>query len=63
MLKDLFTFNKAPTYSDKTINILRLIRNENVGPNSFQLIKLFGGASIVLDNIVDFSVRGEELSL
>jgi DNA processing protein len=59
MIKNLFTFNKAPSYSDATIDILRLIRSENVGSKTFlHLIKLFGNASAALENIADFSLKG-----
>lgn len=60
MLKELFS---APTskmsYDLETINILRLIRSENVGPKTFySLIKLFGDAATSIENIGDFSLRG-----
>ncbi|ABV79272.1 Putative DNA processing protein DprA [Rickettsia bellii OSU 85-389] len=60
MLKELFS---APTskisYDLETINILRLIRSENVGPKTFySLIKLFSDAATSIENIGDFSLRG-----
>ena len=59
MLDNLFVNNKAPAYSDETIDILRLIRSENVGPKTFfNLIKFFGSASRALENVEDFSVKG-----
>ena len=59
MLENLFVNNKAPAYSDETIDILRLIRSENVGPKTFfNLIKFFGSASRALENVEDFSVKG-----
>lgn len=60
MLKELF-FGERPqaSYTLETINILRLIRSENVGSRTFfSLIKLFGDASTAIENIKDFSVRG-----
>ncbi|MCP5369859.1 MAG: DNA-protecting protein DprA [Rickettsiaceae bacterium] len=52
-------FNNNDDYSEETINILRLIRSENVGPRTFiNLINLFGSASEALDNIAEFSLRG-----
>ncbi len=46
-------------YSSDTIDILRLIRSENVGPKTFfDLIRLFGSATNALENIEDFSMRG-----
>ncbi|MFY9590277.1 DNA-processing protein DprA [Rickettsia endosymbiont of Halotydeus destructor] len=60
MLKELFFGEKPQTpYTLETINILRLIRSENVGSRTFfTLIKLFGNASTAIENIKDFSVRG-----
>ena len=59
MLDNLFVNNKAPAYSNETIDILRLIRSENVGPKTFfNLIKFFGSASRALENVEDFSVKG-----
>ena len=52
MLKTLLAREKPPTYSQETIDSLRLIRSQNVGPKTFaNLIKLFGSASAALDNI------------
>lgn len=55
-----FFHNKCKShYSDETIDMLRLIRSENVGPKTFfSLIKFFGSASRALENIADFSLRG-----
>ncbi len=59
MLTDIFTESKKPTYSGETIDILRFIRSENVGPRTFfNLIKFFGTPAKALENIQDFSVRG-----
>ncbi|PCJ24489.1 MAG: DNA-protecting protein DprA [Rickettsiales bacterium] len=59
MLDNLFVRNKASTYSDETIDILRLIRSENVGSRTYTLlIKKFGSARNALENIGDFSLRG-----
>jgi len=59
MLENLFVNNKAPAYSNETIDILRLIRSENVGPKTFfNLIKFFGSATRALENVEDFSVKG-----
>ncbi len=59
MLGNLFVRDKAPNYSEETIDILRLIRSENVGPKTFfHLIKLFGSAAKALENIGEFSVKG-----
>lgn len=57
MLDNLFT--SSTTYSSETIDILRLIRSENVGPKTFlNLVRFFGSANKALENIQDFSVRG-----
>lgn len=62
MFGNIFTNNKAPTYSNETIDILRLIRSENVGPKTFfNLVKFFGSANKALENVQDFSVRGGRL--
>jgi DNA processing protein len=59
MLNNLFTKSNSPDYSQETIDILRLIRSENVGPKTFRhLIKLFGNAKVALENIGEYSVRG-----
>lgn len=54
-------FSKAGTLDvdSKTMDILRLIRSENVGTRTFfSLIKLFGSAGAALENIGEFSRRG-----
>ena len=59
MLKNLLARDKTPAYSQETIDILRLIRSQNVGPKTFaNLIKLFGSAGAALENIEEFSVKG-----
>ena len=59
MLKTLLAREKPPNYSQETIDTLRLIRSQNVGPKTFSsLIKLFGSASVALENIEEFSVKG-----
>ncbi|WP_342267651.1 DNA-processing protein DprA [Candidatus Tisiphia endosymbiont of Empis tessellata] len=47
------------SYTKETIDILRLIRSENVGPRTFwSLIKIFGSSSTAIENIQEFSLRG-----
>jgi DNA processing protein len=59
MLNNLFSKTSSREYSKETIDILRLFRSENVGPRTFiNLIKLFGSATIALENIKDFASRG-----
>ena len=59
MLNNLFTQGSKPSYSEETIDILRLIRSENVGSRTFaHLIRLFGSATRALENVADFSVKG-----
>lgn len=59
MSSSLFFREKSQTYSQETINILRLYRSENVGAITFkQLIELFGNASNAIENIAEYSVRG-----
>ena len=61
MLENLFVNNKAPAYSDETIDILRLIRSENVGPKTFfNLIKFLVQASRALENVEDFQLKEED---
>jgi len=58
MLKELFSAPKI-SYDIEIINILRLIRSENIGPKTFySLIKLFGDTATAIDNAQDFSLRG-----
>ena len=59
MLNNLFVRGSPPKYSEETIDILRLIRSENVGSKtSLRLIDLFGSAKLALENIEEFSLRG-----
>ncbi len=59
MLDKLFPKKQNLEYSQDTIDILRLIRSENVGPRTFSnLIRLFGSARKALDNVGEYSVRG-----
>jgi DNA processing protein len=59
MLNNLLARQSAPAYSQETVDILRLIRSQNVGPKTFaNLVKLFGSAGAALDNIAEFSVKG-----
>lgn len=58
MLKELFLDTNQVSYIKEAIDILRLIRSENVGPRTFwSLIKLFG-SSTAIENIQEFSLRG-----
>lgn len=58
-MKNIFFSKSSSSYSKDTIDILRLIRSENVGPKTFvELVKLFGSASIALDNISEFAIKG-----
>ncbi|MFK8040611.1 MAG: DNA-processing protein DprA [Rickettsiaceae bacterium] len=46
-------------YDQNVIDILRLIRTENVGPRTFiDLINLFGNANAALEHVEEFSQRG-----
>lgn len=60
MLKDLFLNNQLQhSGSKETIDILRLIRSENVGPRTFWgLMEVFSNASVAIENIQEFSLRG-----
>ncbi|WP_341756545.1 MULTISPECIES: DNA processing protein DprA [unclassified Candidatus Tisiphia] len=59
MLKGLFLDTNQVSYTKETIDILRLIRSENVGSRTFwSLIKLFGSSGAAINNIQEFSLRG-----
>ncbi len=59
MFKELFLGEKKSTYTQETLDILKLARSENVGHRTFfALIKLFGNAKSALENIEEFSLRG-----
>lgn len=60
MLQQLFNSSvESHEYSDETINILRLIRSENVGSKTFfSLVKLFGSATQALEHIGELSLKG-----
>ncbi len=59
MLNNLFSRRQNTEYLQETIDILRLIRSENVGYKTFfHAIKLFGSASLSLENIAELSVKG-----
>lgn len=59
MLDKLFPKKHNLEYSQQTVDILRLIRSENVGPRTFSnLISLFGSAGNALDNIGEYSLKG-----
>lgn len=59
MLKELFLDTNRVSYTKETIDILRLIRSENVGSRTFwSLVKLFGSSSAAIENIQEFSLRG-----
>lgn len=62
MLAELFLGKQSLTCTDDTIDIIRLIRSENVGPKTFlSLIKFFGTATAALENVAEFSLRGGKL--
>ncbi len=59
MWNDLLGAFEKPNYSKETIDILRLIRSENIGVRTFlALINLFGDATKALENVEEFSLRG-----
>lgn len=59
MLSELFLGKPPFTYPADFVDILRLIRSENVGPRTFlALIKFFGNPRKALENIEEFSTRG-----
>jgi len=54
-----FATKETTKYSDNTINILRLIRSENVGIATFNsLIKLYGSAEEAIKHIRELSLKG-----
>lgn len=59
LLSNGFISKKTTQYSENTINILRLIRSENVGIATFNsLIKLYGSAQEAIKHIKDLSLKG-----
>ncbi len=59
IIKNPFKKPISSDYSQEVIDILRLIRSENIGPRTFfSLIKIYGTASKALENIRDLSLRG-----
>ncbi len=59
MLKELFLGKQTSVYDGELLDILRLIRSENIGPRSFaSLIKLFGSPRLAIENAGELSLRG-----
>ncbi len=57
MIKNPFT-TKPTSYTDKVIDILRLIRSENIGIKTFyNILKYYGSAKVALENIPEFMTR------
>lgn len=55
----LFHSEYPPLLQEKTADVLRLIRSENVGPVTFfKLLSYFGSVAKALDAIPDMSVKG-----
>lgn len=62
MFGNIFASDNDSAYSEETVDILRLIRSENIGPKTFfNLVKFFGSATKALEHAQDFSVRGGKL--
>ncbi len=58
MIRSFFSSKKSD-YSQETLDIIRLIRSENVGTRTFYaLVQMYGSASEALENIGELSVRG-----
>lgn len=52
-------FSKASSHSSETIDILRLIRSENVGVRTFYaLVNMYGSASKALEKASEMSLKG-----
>ena len=52
-------FSKKTSYSSETIDIMRLIRSENVGPRTFySLIKIYNSSTRALEKIQELSLNG-----
>ncbi|WP_342278350.1 hypothetical protein [Candidatus Tisiphia endosymbiont of Myopa tessellatipennis] len=63
MLKELFLDTNRVSYTKETIDILRLIRSENVGPRTFwSLIKLFGSSMLLLKTSKNFRCEVDVLN-
>jgi DNA processing protein len=58
MLKGLFSESRE-SYNSDIIDVLRLIRSENVGPRTFcNLLKIFGNSKTAIENIGELSLKG-----
>ena len=52
-------FRSKPSYKSDTIDIIRLIRSENVGTRTFySLVKMFGSATKALEKVQEMSLNG-----
>ena len=52
-------FSKKTSYTSETLDIIRLIRSENVGPRTFySLIKIYGSSTKALEKIQEMSLNG-----
>jgi DNA processing protein len=59
MFAKIFSSKDRFSYSQDTIDTLRLIRSENIGNKTFfDLIKLFGNSSEAIKHVEEMSVRG-----
>lgn len=57
MLKDFFT-KPSETYPSETLDILRLIRSENIGIKTFyNLIQFYGTAKTAIEHLPDFMTK------
>lgn len=58
-LASIFSSKKHHPYTQEDIDIIRLIRSQNVGPRTFySLVRFYGSASKALTKIEELSIRG-----
>ncbi len=59
MFKNIFSKPISIDYSEETLDIIRLIRSENVGVKTFySLIQIYKTATSALENISELAIRG-----
>jgi len=59
MLERVFKSNEKFSYTQDTVDIIRLIRSENVGVKTFfDLVKVFGNATEAIKHVQEMSLKG-----
>lgn len=59
MLEKVFKSNEKFSYTQDTVDVIRLIRSENVGVKTFfDLVKVFGNATEAIKHVQEMSLKG-----